>query len=195
MSRKLLWLFAVISLSGFLCFYHFNVKPFDLSDWFMFAVDFLSNFLAIILFAVLVSFLLAVIPLKNKSYWQRYGYFFPLGITVISVLYLMFFCATGPHYHSIKAKDGISCASIKDGNFKVLYLKIERKGDVQFQTNLKTGERTEFNVKWLSDCEYELSRDGKVMKVKIVSADENGYECFTLMHGLTSPLQKVVRVK
>lgn len=194
MSRKLLWLFATLSLSGFLCFYHFFVKPFDISDWFIFAVDFLSNSLAIILFAVLISFLLAVIPLKNKSYWQRYGYFFPAGITLVSVLYLVFFCATGPHYYAITPKAGISCVQQKDGVFKVLHLKIERKGDVQFQTDLKTGERMEFKVKWLSDCEYEISRDGKVMKVKIVSSDANGYDCYTLMRGMTSRKQRVERI-
>jgi hypothetical protein len=60
----------------------------------------------------------------------------------------------------------IDCAKYKSGKF-IFYEKrsdvperinflVERDGADQKETNLKTGDVTNFKVKWNSDCEYQL---------------------------------------
>jgi hypothetical protein len=73
-----------------------------------------------------------------------------------------------------------TCASVKTGKFKMNNNIITRTENKQTQVNNKTGEKIEYNVIWLSDCEYELTRvddAARKIKVKILSVDSTGYYC------------------
>lgn len=86
-----------------------------------------------------------------------------------------------------------NCLKYKTGAFLLTDIgmniqnKIERVGDKQFETDLKTGRITTFNVKWLNDCEYELNivsgpsemvkfYQSKTLIVRILEVYADGYK-------------------
>jgi hypothetical protein len=86
-----------------------------------------------------------------------------------------------------------NCKYYKVGNFTLsdkglgISYRIERSPDKQIETDLKTGKITIFNVKWNSECEYELSvvsgtsemvafYKGKILVVRLLEIYGDGYK-------------------
>jgi hypothetical protein len=86
-----------------------------------------------------------------------------------------------------------NCTYYKTGKFLLtdvglgIQTKIERVGDKQFETDMKTGKITVFNVKWINECEYELSIvsgntesylffKSKVLVMRILEVYADGYK-------------------
>lgn len=57
---------------------------------------------------------------------------------------------------------------------------IERKNNFQTQINKQTGKKTEYEIRWISDCEYHLKNaaSDNDLKVKVIEIDDFGFECF-----------------
>ncbi len=69
-----------------------------------------------------------------------------------------------------------------DGKFENERIIIERHGKDQRQTLKDKNETKEYEVEWISDCEYYLkdkSNNAEWIKVKIVSVTEDGFECYS----------------
>jgi hypothetical protein len=84
-------------------------------------------------------------------------------------------------YEDVKCKPGLDYAKIIDGKFETKEVIVERQGNRQIQITKDTKKETIFEVEWLSDCEYcltPLDKPSVKIKVKIVSVNEEGYNCY-----------------
>ncbi len=192
MNKKILWTLAIVALTIYLVFWHSYVKPFDFSD-FIESIDFISTFLTVLIFSSILAFLMALIPIKSKNYKTRLTFCFPTNIILVCIVFGLNFYSNGPHYHAIKTETNADCKSVHDGIFQSGDLLIERKGNLQIQTNKKTKEKEHFGVIWLTDCEYQLNSMNEIVKIKIVSVDQNSYDCYVWDSGRTSKRLKVKR--
>jgi len=190
MNKKILWIIAFAFLTIYLFFWHSCVKPFDFSGLFE-SIDFFSALFTALIFSSVIALLISLIPFKNKNYKARLGFSFPISIILVSLLLGFNFYSAGPHYHAIKAETNSNCKSIHDGSFQCGDLLIERKGNLQIQTDVKTQEQERFAVTWLNDCEYQLNSLNTILKVKIVSVNQKGYDCYVWNRGRTSQLIQV----
>lgn len=74
------------------------------------------------------------------------------GISLFLVL-----CLSGTKLYSL------SCGSYKVGKFILfeqrsnIHVRIERTQTEQIETDVRTGRYIRFSIKWLNDCEYELT--------------------------------------
>jgi hypothetical protein len=191
-DKKILWAIAIFALTIYLIFWHYYVRPFDFSS-FIKAIGFISTFLTLSIFSSILTFLVALFPIKNKNYKARLSFFFPTSITLVCIVFGLIFYSNGPHYYTIKSGTSSDCKSVHDGIFQTGNLLIERKGNHQIQTNTKINEKEHFEVIWLTDCEYQLNSVNEIVRVKIVSVDQNSYDCYVLHNGRTSKRLKVQR--
>lgn len=191
MNKTILWIIANVVLAAFLLFWHFNVMPFDFSD-FIQSADFIGTLLTVFLFSSVLAVIIALIPIKNNNYKTRLSFCFPISIISICLVFGFTFYSNGPHYDTIKPEPSADCRSIHDGTFKCDDVIIQRTGDLQIEKNTKTNEEDSFEVIWLNDCEYQLKSVRKTLKVKIVSVDQNGYDCYVLYRGRTSKRIKIL---
>lgn len=166
-------------------FWHFNIKPFVFTDLFA-AVDFITMLITVFVVSFVLSLLSSLVPVKNTTYKSRLMWHFPTCLILLPVGLVLNIYLRMPRYDKIAVAEASTCASVKDGVFQMNSWLIIREGNKQTQTNLMTHEKEEFTVTWLSDCEYELSSSNEVRKVKIVSVDENGFDCHVESGGYTS---------
>lgn len=185
MIKKILWAIAVIVFALYLLFFHFYVSPFNFSD-FIESIGFISTFFTPLIVGSGLALMIALVPVKHTSFGRRFGLSLPVTICLISALFVWAFYLQGQRYAAIAPAPGGDCRSVHDGVFLVDDLLIERNGHLQIQTDKKTNTKERFEVTWLSDCEYVLSSAGREVKVKIVTASRDGYECYVLQNGRTS---------
>src|SRR5258706_15444834 len=93
------------------------------------------------------------------------------------------------------------CKNFKTGRFKLIETAlndsflIERNDTMQIEKDLKTGSITKFEVKWLTDCEYELIilegrkeimafYEGKVLDTKIIETFKDAYKFEATVKGI-----------
>jgi amino acid transporter len=190
MNNKSIWAIAVAVLIGYLCFWHSFVKPFDFSDLIE-SIGFISTLLTVLIVSSVIAFLFALIPLKNRNYKERLAVCYPLSLILVCIIVAWSFYSTGPNYNTIKTEPNCNCLSVHDGVFQSGDLLIERKGNLQIQTNTKTKDQEHFGVTWLTDCEYQLNSMDDIIKVKIVSVDQTSYDCYLWSKGRTSKRKKV----
>ncbi|MBB6464100.1 hypothetical protein [Flammeovirga kamogawensis] len=144
---------------------------------------------------IFLASLLSLFLLKKEKYKIRIKQILPITTSLPLLLYIISFSyilyieevkgeKLGPviEYNDIKQSEGLDCESVKDGKFETKNLIIERAGNRQTQTDKNNGNVSEYEIKWLSNCEYELtpiSYEGDNMLVKIVEVTEKYYDCFT----------------
>ncbi|MBB6464135.1 hypothetical protein [Flammeovirga kamogawensis] len=144
---------------------------------------------------IILASLSSLFLLKKEKYKNRIKQILPITTSLPLLLYIISFSyifykeevkgeKLGPviEYNNIKQSESLVCESIKDGKFETKNFFIERTGNHQTQTDKNNGNVSEYEVKWLSNCEYELtpiSSEGDNMLVKIVDVTEKYYDCFT----------------
>jgi hypothetical protein len=86
-------------------------------------------------------------------------------------------------YEDISIPANINCSMVRSGKFESDKTFIERIENKQIQTDKKTGEKKEFTVEWINDCEYVLTstKDSlEIIRVKITAVNPNSYGCYVI---------------
>jgi hypothetical protein len=159
-----------------------------------FILNILYNLIGFLILGIIIGMLSALIPYKQISYRLKIKTIVPILIFIIMLIYYSIFCyvyfqskSNGVgfypviNYEDIKAPAKIDCASIHNGSFEDDEYIIERFGEIQIQTSKLSGEKSEFKVSWINDCEYSLtplSDSLQIIKVKIISVSADNYECY-----------------
>ncbi len=78
-------------------------------------------------------------------------------VKVFTFLICMFFIGT-----LLSQKEEIKCWKVKKGRFEMVgpqggSIKIRRKSNVQIERYSRQKVRHKFNIKWIDDCNYELT--------------------------------------
>jgi hypothetical protein len=84
-----------------------------------------------------------------------------------------------PSYATPAAEPSL-CQRVREGDFQLDDYLIERKGGIQTETDKMTKEKWVYSVKWLRDCECEMTNmenTSDVTKVKIINVTNDAYEC------------------
>lgn len=197
-------------LVGFLIIQYVFLLPPDFSNGVgqtTFVIDLSVSVLMPVAIGVGLGYLVALIPLKKSiSYKQRTKISLPLMVSVVGI----FFCSIFGYSAYLKIVDGVAfsplikydniripanldCSSVHDGIFETENLLIERLGDKQYQTNKTTGERNEYIVEWINDCEYILTSTldhSNKLKVKITAVNPNNYGCHVISDKQHHPYPK-----
>ena len=110
--------------------------------------------------------------------------------------FLSFFVAIIFAMNCLGQSDSSKCKKFRTGDFTYNdsaknTVNVKRKKKKQYEYNMGTGERTVAKIRWISDCEYELtqiwsnSKSGrkrntsktKVVITKILDEDKYEYSC------------------
>ena len=170
----------------------------EMNMWGLMGAIFMLDLLVFVPASILTA-LLALVPVREKVYKQRFWARAPYVLSVATALGLVastglfwysalvgFKQLTGVEYAAIATDQEDNCAKVHEGVFETSGMRIERHGHSQLQYNKTFGTTDELKVDWLSPCEYRLSdEDGNgLLIVKITHADDLGYDCtFTYSSG------------
>lgn len=105
----------------------------------------------------------------------------------------------------------LSCNAYRTGKFILfeqkgnIHVRIERTATEQIETDLKTGKFIRFNVKWLNECEYELTViDGnndqvsffrnRKLHIRITDVYADGYRFEGKVQGSKNVISNILRV-
>jgi hypothetical protein len=105
--------------------------------------------------------------------------------------------------------DSTSCAKFRTGHFVYLddslhTIIINRTEKKQEERNEKTGEITKFRIRWISNCEYELTQtwsnsrkkrkfNKSVSRIQVVKLYDEGYDYTCACKDGTNKLQGTIR--
>jgi hypothetical protein len=104
-----------------------------------------------------------------------------------------------------------NCANFKVGKFILfeqkgnIHVRIDRTATEQLETDLRTGKYIRFGIKWISDCEYELSLiDGtndqvaffrnRKLNIRITDVYADGYRFEGKLQGSKNVITNILRV-
>lgn len=137
--------------------------------------------------------LLALIPFKKKNYPDKFRIMLLTAVSFLLFCFTVFLAVSfyigdvtrsEEPFEEIQIPINLDCSAIHDGKFESDKLIIERKGNRQVETNKRWGSEEAYNVEWVSDCEYILTRvddpETKV-RVKVVAVTAEGYSCYAMM--------------
>jgi len=192
-----LWIFVILLLIGHLILQYLFYLKVDLtttSGKISFLTDLFSNLALIILLGVALGALAALIPFRQKRYWDKFRTTLPLLTLIILWILVSFFSFVIFFWHhhgfvkrsiykyeNIKQPGNLDCSSLRNGVFEYGEYIFERTDTIQIETEVKTGIKHEFKIHWTNDCEYVLIPvlDSLLkMKVKITSVSTNSYDCY-----------------
>ena len=84
-------------------------------------------------------------------------------------------------FDEIKIPTSLDCENLKQGDFICRHLEIKRTLNKQIEYDSKSNSTKEYQVKWITDCEYELiGSNGNVhnYKVKIVEVNVDNHKAY-----------------
>jgi hypothetical protein len=143
---------------------------------------------------VALGALLALIPFRKWAYLAKFKTTIPAMFALAMLFWngfalqqLYYKFAKGSYreyaqkYEDIEVPSGLDCASIRNGVFLLGDHVIERQGNYQTETASTGGEKSEYEVEWINDCEYHLTpylsqKHQVAVKVDYITAE--GYGCF-----------------
>ena len=208
MKKKIVWSIVIIlSIVNVIIDYaYFNTIQADslISEIY----DFVFVISIPLITGLIISAILAFIPFRKSTYEGRLTLVLPFVVMIVVGLYtystaaLVYYkevhgrkLSPITYFRAVEIPEGVDCSEVKEGVFETDNLIIERRGNIQVQTNKKTGEKTSFDVNWLSDCEYYLtSNSEKNLKVKIVEVDDEGYDCY-VAKGISAQKNRVDKAR
>jgi hypothetical protein len=158
-------------------------------DWLPYITGLWVITLVFTLISLVLSYLLSWFNTKaNKDRKAKVVSVFPYTMLFLTIISLFAYALSRPSYSRVVIPENLDCTLIKDGKFRLNEYLIERLGDLQTETNTTTNEKYKFKVNWLSNCEYELinpKNPKDISKVKIVSINDESYECYISGEGRT----------
>jgi hypothetical protein len=155
--------------------------------------------------AGLLSLLAALIPWKGLPFSNRFWNRAPFVLVTITGMALWFSIWAQEHYRMdrtvermavsalgpLPTDESKACALVEEGVYWNAALCIKRFGSKQVQIDAQ-GTVDKFDIAWPSPCEYQLSKagEGVLVRVKILHADANGFECAFVHVGKESIVYK-----
>ena len=143
------------------------------------------------LLAAVLSVLLALWPAGGRSFGARWRHRVPYAILAACVLAVV--VALLPEWYTRQhAMEPVEvamydatpeapggCASIQDGVFGNAGIRIERRGEEQYQLDKVLGQEEQLRITWLTPCVYELRGEDStsVRHVNVTHVDSAGYDC------------------
>ena len=105
----------------------------------------------------------------------------------------------------------LGCGAYKTGKFILfeqksnIHVRIDRTANEQVETDLKTGRFIRFSIKWISDCEYDLTLiDGnndqvsffrnRKLSIRITDVYADGYRFEGKLQGSKNVITNILRV-
>ena len=161
------------------------VYPYDISK-----KDGIINFilrvigdLSILIFlSLIVSVILGLIPLKQKTYLNKLKTIFPIIAFIILIASsLSLLLHKTIKFDEIETPTSLNCEDLKYGNFVCQHIEIKRTLNKQIEFDSKSKDAKEYQIKWISDCEYELiGINGNVQnyKVKIIEVNLDNHKAY-----------------
>jgi uncharacterized membrane protein YsdA (DUF1294 family) len=213
-SPKRLWIILTVLLAVHLIIQYIFFIKIDLTDssgLTSFTVDFISNLLTVFLFGAGFGVLSAAIPYGKKRFREKFKITFPLLTVVVLIILIITFSYSlylknwksielrpVQKFDKIKIPQDLVCTSVHIGKFESENLIIERTANKQAQTNKKTGQKKEFAVEWINDCEYVLTSmaDSKEqISVKITAVNPGEYGCYVISNSSFHKYPNFVTIK
>lgn len=180
-NKRVLKYWSLCSLLLVIGIHYFDGMP-EIDDWPMTIAGILFGVFFLIVISIILSVIIAAFPFNSNTTpgKQKIRSFIPICTVLLTVASFIAFIITRPSYASEVPAERTLCQRVKEGKFRLDQYIIERKGDVQIETDVTTKEKIAYKVKWINDCEFELisfkdSIDRN--KVKIIAVTEHGYEC------------------
>ncbi len=197
MRPYIIWIINLLLLAVLIWLFLYNFMNIDPSG-----EGGMSEFLLAIFVLIAIVFgtglvlglLLAILPISSMSFSKKLAWTFPLSASAIALIlnlvYGMFYYYENVlgqpigdlvKYEDVTVPIGTDCVSVHDGDFITGDLKISRKGNKQVQKDGRFGANKAYQVEWLSDCEYSLTRVGRdepELLVKITAVNDTAYECY-----------------
>ena len=199
MTPKKHWIIAISLLVIHLLIQYVFYLKIDFSNSngiILFLIDIFSNLGLITLFGAGLGALFALIPIEGKCYSQKLKTTFPLLISILLFLLIITYSysvfglkkkgyesRSPENYENIIIPKNLDCLSVHDGIFETDNTLIERYGTKQTETNKETGEKHEFDVEWINNCEYKLTPTkgpALKLKVKITEINPDNYKCYCM---------------
>ena len=198
MTIKKLWILTTIFIIGFIVIFCvlYMEKSLNLGmkqTSFIFRHLFL-NLIIFLISGILIGLLVALIPFRQQLYKEKLKKTILFAISIILFLYFVnisyWVYETKEkgielmpviNYDDIKKPVNLDCSSVHNGKFEDDNTIIERKGNQQFQINKKSGVKSEYNISWISDCEYVLTPipiGSDILRIKIISVNSSSYGCY-----------------
>lgn len=198
MRPIVLWIINVLMLIGQLILEYKVIRIADYSQedgWVFFIIFIVVDVLILLGFGLAIGVMLALIPIKEKEFSQKFRFTFPIATSLTLVILLISFGYIAylnkvkgielkplVKYDKIEIPQGLDCSSVKYGIFETESFAIKRQGNKQIEILKRNNQKSEYNIEWLSDCEYILSpidNPSKKLKVKIINVTKDGYECYS----------------
>ena len=191
MTRKWIWLIAILCLIVYLLFWHMQVHPFNFTDFFE-AIGFISALFTVLLLAFVLSLLVSLVPYRNLSFGAKLLRALPLSLILVCLIFGLSFFLRGPSFEQVKTASDDDCKKVKTGLFRLNNSWISRTDSTQTETDIVTNETVLFRITWINACEYRLSNEETTYDVKIIKVDQQGYTCFVQHEGKTYRNVKVL---
>ena len=192
----------LLSLVFFILYAFINYKylvKYDLSDkfnLFLIAIDITMTLVIVLIIGLIGSSILSKFIIKTVAYKKRMKLIIPHAIlTIIAVMLIGFAHAAylqevkgipfqkPRNYNEIIVPDDLNCSSLHFGEFETDRAKIIRKENRQIEVEKSSGNTEEFQITWISACEYTLNpvgNDSLKIYTKIIFTNNELYRCFSI---------------
>ncbi len=192
MQRKYFWSIFGLLLTALIFIQYGILKQYNLSynlDKYYLTIDLISLVLTIIVISIGLTLIIAIIPFREKSFKTKFKQISKISIILVLLIMVFtygFLASKGVRYPTMVNYDEVQtcssndCLLVTEGNFETETIMIERIGNFQIETAKESNKKTEYEVKWISVCEYHLipkNSSEKTIKVKITKVEPEFYEC------------------
>lgn len=168
-----------------------------IDDWFIFSLAVFFAVLLLVVASIILSVIIASYPFNDTRTpgKKKVRSFLPVSTVVLTVVSFIAFIVSRPSYARETPAESRLCQSVKEGTFQLDEYRIVRIGNIHTETDVNTGEKTAYKVKWLTDCEFELANmkdHTDVTKIKIISVSNGAYECVATFDGRRTTKHKLI---
>lgn len=169
-----------------------------IDEWFAVLFGALSGIILLVIASIVLAFLMAAFPFKSSRMPKKVQIraFIPVSTISLTIISFIAFVATRLSYAKSISAPKFLCQKVKEGNFRLDDYIIERKGNIQTETDRITKKKSTSKVSWISDCEYELTNlndPNDVTKVKIVSVTGETYKCVAISGNRTTTHELIIQ--
>lgn len=181
LNKILIGCIAILAL----IIYPVIVYPNDQShkDGFLsFLLRIIGDLLILFLLSLLISAILSLIPLTKETYQNKIKkILLPITLIVLIANSLTLLLHETIKFDEIKIASSLDCKNLSQGDFICKYLEIKRTSNMQIEFDSRSNSTKEYQVKWITDCQYELiGINGNIQnyRVKIVEVNVGNHKAY-----------------
>ena len=195
-NKKVLLYWTACSFSLVLGIHNLDGVP-EVDDWPGYLHGVFWGVLLLVIISIILAVIMASFPFKsNRTPTKKeIRAFLPSSTVSLTIIALLAFILSRPSYATPSADPSL-CQRVREGNFLLDDYLIERKEGIQTETDRTTNKRWVYKVKWLTDCECEMTNvedTGDVTKVKIINVTNDAYECVANANGRITRHKVLIR--